>query len=80
MVQAQYEHRTAADTHLFKIPLGIRTRVMLPLIWLMFVTEVKDTNMSQGRVRSFWCQVYVQTEVLLGNHQTKSAALFRHKL
>ena len=33
VVQAQYEHHTAAE-YPFTIPLCIRTRVMLPLMWL----------------------------------------------
>ena len=28
-------------------------------------------------IRSFWCQGCAQTDVLSGNHKTKSAAVFR---
>ena len=28
-------------------------------------------------IRSFWCQGYVQSEVLSGNHKTKNAVLLR---
>ena len=63
-VQAQYEHCTAADTHL-QYHCAIRTRVKLPFMCLNCLChKLKDTNMSQGRD---WKDIFIQNKAVLHN-------------